>query len=82
MPEILAKSLLSVLLRASFIGCIIVLAILAWLPAKDLTRTTIGGHAEHFIAYLGYRNNFGTHVPQGSSPCWAVRPVNRVRSDS
>ena len=36
-----------------FIGCIIALAVLAWLPAKDLTRTMLGGHAEHFIAYLG-----------------------------
>jgi VanZ family protein len=53
MPKNLAKNLLSVLLRAACIGCIIALAILAWLPAKDLTRTTLGGHAEHFIAYLG-----------------------------
>jgi VanZ family protein len=53
MPENLAKNPLSVLLRAACIGCIIALAILAWLPAKDLTRTTLGGHAEHFIAYLG-----------------------------
>jgi VanZ family protein len=35
------------------IGCIIALAILAWLPAEALTRTRLGGHAEHFIAYLG-----------------------------
>jgi len=53
MPDILAKNPLSVLLRAALIGCIIALATLAWLPAKDMTRTTLGGHAEHFIAYLG-----------------------------
>ena len=53
MPENLANNPLSVLRRAAFIGCIIALAILAWLPAKYLTRTTLGGHAEHFIAYLG-----------------------------
>ena len=53
MPENLANNPLSVLRRAAFIGCIIALAILAWLPAKDLARTTLGGHAEHFIAYLG-----------------------------
>jgi VanZ family protein len=53
MPDNLAKNPLSVLLRAAFIGCIIALATLAWLPAKDMTRTTLGGHAEHFIAYLG-----------------------------
>jgi VanZ family protein len=53
MPKNLTKNPLSVLLRAALIGCIIALAILAWLPAKYLTRTTLGGHAEHFIAYLG-----------------------------
>jgi VanZ family protein len=53
MPDNLAKNRLSVLLRAAFIGCIIALATLAWLPAKFMTRTTLGGHAEHFIAYLG-----------------------------
>ena len=30
-----------------------VLATLAWLPANAMTRTTLGGHAEHLIAYLG-----------------------------
>jgi VanZ family protein len=44
---------LSVFLRAVFIGCIIALAILAWVPAKAMTRTILGGHAEHFVAYLG-----------------------------
>jgi hypothetical protein len=49
MPE----KLLSVFLCTAFIGCIIALATLAWLPANDMTRTTLGGHVEHFIAYLG-----------------------------
>jgi len=53
MPENLSKKPPPVLLRATCIGCIIALAILAWLPAKYLTRTTLGGHVEHFIAYLG-----------------------------
>jgi VanZ family protein len=53
MPDNLAKNRLSVLLRAAFIGCIIALATLAWLPQKFMTRTTLGGHAEHFVAYLG-----------------------------
>jgi VanZ family protein len=44
---------LPVFLRAAFIGCIIGLASLTWLPANVLTRTSLGGHAEHFIAYLG-----------------------------
>ena len=53
MPENFAKNPLSVLRRAAFLGCIIALATLAWLPEKVMTRTILGGHAEHFIAYLG-----------------------------
>ncbi|MEA2852862.1 MAG: hypothetical protein QOE02_2881 [Rhodospirillaceae bacterium] len=53
MPEILAKNPLSVLLRVAFIGCVVALMTLAWLPEKAMTRTILGGHAEHFIAYLG-----------------------------
>ena len=55
------------------IGCIIALAILAWLPAKDLTRTTLGGHAEHFIAYLGTAIILGLTFRK--SPCLAVQCV-------
>jgi hypothetical protein len=47
------EKLLSAFLRAAFIGCVIALAILAWMPAKAMTRTILGAHAEHFIAYLG-----------------------------
>jgi VanZ family protein len=47
------EKLLSVFLRVAFIGCLIALPILAWLPTKAMTRTFLGGHAEHFIAYLG-----------------------------
>jgi VanZ family protein len=53
MPENVAKNPLSVLLRAAFLGCIFALATLAWLPEKAMRRTILGGHAEHFIAYLG-----------------------------
>ena len=42
-----------VFLRAAFIVCMIALATLAWLPEKVMTRTILGGHAEHFVAYLG-----------------------------
>ena len=51
MPEKVKQ--LSVVLRSAFIGCIIALAILAWLPAEVIPRTAFGGHAEHLIAYLG-----------------------------
>jgi VanZ family protein len=40
-------------LEPAFIGCAIVLAALAWLPANAITRTSLGGHAEHLIAYFG-----------------------------
>jgi VanZ family protein len=53
MPEKLGRNPFRVFLRAAFFGCIIALATLAWLPEKLMTRTGLGGHAEHFIAYLG-----------------------------
>ena len=53
MPEKQEKNPLPVLLRAAFFGCIIALATLAWLPEKLMSRTVLGGHAEHLIAYLG-----------------------------
>jgi VanZ family protein len=52
MPKKIKKPV-SVLLRAAFIGCLIVLAILAWLPGAVMTRTMLGAHPEHFVAYLG-----------------------------
>ena len=53
MPKKLGKNPLPVFLRTAFFGCIIALVTLAWLPEKLMTRTVLGGHAEHFIAYLG-----------------------------
>jgi hypothetical protein len=70
MPENLAKDPLSVLLRAGFIGCIIAHVTLAWLPEKVMTRTILGGHAEHFIAYLGTATITGPTFPK--SPRLAV----------
>src|SRR5262245_25675528 len=52
MPKEVDKHL-SILLRCASIGCVIALASLAWLPPTIITRTILGGHAEHFIAYLG-----------------------------
>lgn len=39
--------------KAASIICVIALAALAWAPAQAMTRTPLGGHAEHLIAYLG-----------------------------
>jgi VanZ family protein len=64
MPENLEKNPLPVLLRAAFIGCIIGLMTLAWLPEKAMTRTILGGHAEHFIAYLGTATIMGLTFPK------------------
>ena len=48
-----SKGPMLVFLRVAAIGCIVALAILALLPAPIVTRTGLGGHAEHLIAYLG-----------------------------
>jgi VanZ family protein len=40
-------------LRAAFAACIVLLVALSWLPTTMMTRTDIGGFAEHFTAYLG-----------------------------
>ena len=73
MPENLAKDPLSVLLRVAFFGCIVALVTLAWLPEKVMTRTLLGGHAEHFIAYLGAAMIMGFAFPK--SPRLAVQCV-------
>jgi len=39
--------------KAAFIGCAIILTALAWLSANAITQTSLSGHAEHLIAYLG-----------------------------
>jgi hypothetical protein len=70
MSENLAKNALSFLLCAAFIGCVVVLLTLAWLPEKAMTRTILGGHAEHFIAYLGTATVMGLTFPK--SPRLAV----------
>ena len=58
MPKKIEKPL-SALLRASFIGCLLMLAVLAWLPGAVMTRTMLGTHSEHFVAYLGTAISMG-----------------------
>jgi hypothetical protein len=44
------------LIMAACIGgwlCIALIAVLSLLPADDLVRTSVGGYAEHAIAYAG-----------------------------
>jgi VanZ family protein len=55
----LLETPLSTLGKAALAGCAIALAILAWAPAQAMTRTPLGGHAEHFVAYLGTAIVFG-----------------------
>ena len=45
--------------KAALVGCIVALAILAWTPAQSMTRTGLGGSAEHFVAWLGTAMVFG-----------------------
>lgn len=72
MPKGIEKRL-SVLLRAAFIGCIVALAVLAWLPATIMVRTELGGHVEHFVAYLGTAIVLGPSFPKG--PRFSVQCV-------
>ena len=55
---------LPVTLRAAFIVCLIVAAILALLPADLMKRTALGGHTEHVIAYLGTAVLMGLAFPR------------------
>jgi VanZ family protein len=52
-------------LRAAFIAGLIVVAILALLPADLMRRTALDGHAEHTIAYLGTAILMGLAFPRG-----------------
>src|ERR1700687_5959893 len=33
--------------------CLVLLAVLSWLPAEAMIRTGVNGRIEHFIAYMG-----------------------------
>jgi VanZ family protein len=56
------------MLRFATLFCIILLAVLSLLPAKDMMRTGLPGRLEHFIAYAGsatvtiggYGDRYGT----------------------
>ena len=37
----------------AFAFCLLLLAVLSWLPGPDLPRTELSGKLEHFIAYAG-----------------------------
>ena len=62
---------LCLLRRLAFVSSIMVLAMLAWLPAHAMTRTTLGGHTEHLIAYLATTIAMGLAFP--ASPRLAVQ---------
>jgi VanZ family protein len=52
---------------------ITVLTMLAWLPAHAMTRTSLGGHAEHLLAYLATTIVMGLALP--GRPRLAVQGV-------
>jgi VanZ family protein len=41
------------LFRLAAWACLVLLAVLSWLPAEEMIRTGINGRIEHVIAYLG-----------------------------
>lgn len=41
------------LFRLAAWACLLLLAVLSWLPGEDMIRTGINGRIEHVIAYLG-----------------------------
>jgi VanZ family protein len=71
--RLLVEKRLSILCRFAFLFCIIALAALAWLPASTMTRTPLGGQAEHLIAYLGTTIVMGLALP--TAPRLAVQGV-------
>src|SRR5215216_6880949 len=73
MYRLLIDKRLSILQRVAFLGCIIALAILAWLPANTIVRTTMGGQVEHLIAYLGTTIVMGLAFP--TNPRLAAQSV-------
>jgi VanZ family protein len=41
------------LFRIAAWTCLVLLAVLSWLPGEDMIRTGINGRIEHVVAYLG-----------------------------
>jgi len=39
--------------RAFAFGCLVLLAILSWLPGEEMVRTGFDGRIEHVVAYFG-----------------------------
>ena len=56
-------------------ACLVLLAILSWLPADEMIRTGMDGRIEHFIAYIRLSISTSAMVPptrhgvSGSKPC-------------
>ena len=63
MHRLLIDKRLFILRHVAFLGCIAVLATLAWLPANTMARTVLGGQLEHLIAYLGTTIVMGMACP-------------------
>jgi hypothetical protein len=66
--RLLVAKTCSVGVSVAFIACIASLAALAWLPAGAVTRTALGGHAEHFVAWLGTAIVMGLTCPGRPRP--------------
>ncbi|GEP60037.1 hypothetical protein RSO01_72030 [Reyranella soli] len=68
MHRLLIGKTCSIGFSVAFTACIAALAALAWLPAGAVTRTALGGHAEHFVAWLGTAIVMGLACPGRPRP--------------
>jgi hypothetical protein len=46
------RSGLSKELRVAAWACVVLLAVLSWLPADEMIRTGVDGRIEHVVAYM------------------------------
>jgi hypothetical protein len=46
-------SLFAMAFRPAFFACIVLLALLSWLPGNEMVRTGVSGGVEHAVAYFG-----------------------------
>ena len=46
-------SLFAMAFRPAFFACIVLLALLSWLPGDEMVRTGVNGRVEHVMAYFG-----------------------------
>ena len=56
----------------AFAFCLLILAVLSWLPGDELPRTGLAGKLEHFVAYAG------TMLVGGLTPYAAIMELGQL----